>query len=146
MLAIFLVAVVAPAPATAAGTWSIVASPNRSGQAGNVVNGVSCVSADWCVAVGAYTNGIRGQRSLVEWWNGSSWSIVPSPNAPNGGYATVLQGVSCVSANSCAAVGKHSHLQHMCAIQRQRTVVGITADAHHGRSTCARGIVTRSEN
>src|SRR5438552_871700 len=60
VLAIFLVAVVAPAPARAraAGTWSIVASPNRSGQAGNVVNGVSCVSADWCVAVGAYTNGI----------------------------------------------------------------------------------------
>jgi hypothetical protein len=36
-------------------------------------------------------------------WNGSVWSIVPSPNASNGENS--LQSVSCVSASECVAVG-----------------------------------------
>jgi hypothetical protein len=36
-------------------------------------------------------------------WNGSVWSIVPSPNA--GTIYDELRSVSCVSASDCVAVG-----------------------------------------
>jgi DNA-binding transcriptional MerR regulator len=46
----------------------------------------------------------------------------------------------------CAAVRQHRDLQHLRAIQRQRTNLRITADASHGQSACAGGIFARSEN
>ncbi len=79
-------------------SWSIVASPNSSG--GNVLNGVSCVSASFCMATGSSGS---GTASLAESWNGSSWSIVPSPNS-TGGSAN-LSSVSCTSASFCMAIG-----------------------------------------
>jgi hypothetical protein len=39
--------------------------------------------------------------TLVEAWDGTSWSIVPSPNPPGGRFNSV----SCTSATFCAAVG-----------------------------------------
>ena len=83
--------------------WSIVASPNPSGNPDSSFNGVSCLSATNCTAVGASGNG-PFQGSLVESWNGSAWSIVASPN-PSGATEAYLEGVSCLSATSCTAVG-----------------------------------------
>src|SRR2546428_31583 len=69
--------------------WSIVASPNNvmsptNGTEDNYLSGVACASASQCWAVGSYqmTNalGQYNERSLIEKWDGSSWSIVPSPN------------------------------------------------------------------
>ena len=83
--------------------WSIVPSPNRAGS--DVLEGVSCVSASACTAVGwsaaLHANG-HGQ-TLIETWNGTAWSIVPSPN--QGTTGSLLSGVSCVSAGACTAVG-----------------------------------------
>ena len=86
--------------------WSVVPSPNAPGSFGNnYLNGVSCVSAASCIAVGDYyRTGPNPTDTLVESWNGSTWSIVPSPNPP-GSQAINLSGVSCVSATSCVAVG-----------------------------------------
>ncbi len=40
---------------------------------------------------------------MIESWDGTSWSVVPSPNpATDDG----LEGVSCVSATACTAVGR----------------------------------------
>jgi hypothetical protein len=78
--------------------WSVVPKPNNEG----ALNGVSCVSAKRCVAVGWSHTG-----TLVETWNGSTWSVLESPN-PEGGGVPELRGVSCVSAGSCAAVGSDS--------------------------------------
>ena len=83
----------------AASTWSIVPSPN-SGTSDNQLNGVACVSASFCTAVGSYISGEAAQ-TLIESWNGTSWSIVPSPNS---GFS-FLNGVACVSSSSCTAVG-----------------------------------------
>jgi hypothetical protein len=59
--------------------WSVKTSPNQSGYA-NELQGVSCLSTTSCVAVGFYgVPKIPGQ-TLIEQWNGTSWSIVPSPN------------------------------------------------------------------
>ena len=41
--------------------------------------------------------------TLIEHWNGISWSIVTSPN--NGTSGLQLNGVTCASASDCWAVG-----------------------------------------
>ena len=82
-------------------TWSVVSSPNRSAR-DNQLNGVSCVSASSCTAVGYTSNKHEREGTLVESWNGTSWSIVPSRNK---GLGNELNDVSCVSASSCTAVG-----------------------------------------
>ena len=105
-------------------------APSASAQTtidGNSLQGDYCVSANDCWAVGwVYTGGVTGVNCtttgnvcvpLVENWNGSQWSIVPS-QAPSGtepvwsrprGTATVwsskLYSVSCESARMCVAVG-----------------------------------------
>ena len=43
-------------------------------------------------------------QTLVEHWNGSAWSVVPSPNV-GGSYDNALYGVAAVSANDVWAVG-----------------------------------------
>jgi hypothetical protein len=88
--------------------WSIVPSPNRPGLDG--LQGVSCVSASACTAVGSSTaspkSGPSSYRTLIETWNGTAWSIVPSPS-PRTGTGNFLFGVSCVTAAFCAAVGRY---------------------------------------
>ncbi len=48
--------------------------------------------------------GAPGDQGIVEHYDGSAWSIVPSVTepAPNGGY---LEAVTCVSATDCWATG-----------------------------------------
>jgi hypothetical protein len=84
-------------------SWSVVPSPNP-GSGGSTLSGVSCVSAAACTAVGTKTSGVNFvPRTLIESWNGTSWSAVPSPN--RGSDGDPLSGVSCVSAAACTAVG-----------------------------------------
>jgi hypothetical protein len=87
--------------------WSIVPSPNRL--AVGDLNGVSCLSATDCTAVGAAlpAKDSTQSRTLIETWNGTAWSLVPSPNPSRGKGYDSLSGVSCVSASFCAAVGYH---------------------------------------
>ena len=96
----------APA-ASGAGTFSVVASPNPTGSTGSHLNGVSCVSASNCTAVGYYATSSSPGRTLVERWNGTTWSIIPSPN-PTGSTGGYLNSVSCVSASNCTAVGYYT--------------------------------------
>jgi len=84
-------------------TWSIVSSPNTATIRNNDLNGVSCASGVDCKAVGSASNGIVDQ-TLVEQWNGTAWSIAPSPNSSST-LANDLGGVSCVSSTSCQATG-----------------------------------------
>jgi hypothetical protein len=84
-------------------TWSIVPSPSKGTHRASVLDGVSCVSAGSCTAVGSDSNANGGPAStLIEAWDGSTWSIVPSPNA---GSSDSLNGVWCGTASSCTAVG-----------------------------------------
>jgi hypothetical protein len=80
-------------------SWSVM--PNPAATSGGQLNGVSCVSASSCVAVGV-TN---SSQSLVESWNGSTWSVVPSPDPAGADWTSQLSSVSCVSASDCIAVG-----------------------------------------
>ncbi len=104
-LVALVAAIVSIAPADALASWSIVPSPNN-GTNDNDLLGVSCASARSCKAVGFYTNEIGVNQTLIESWNGISWSVVPSPD--NGTAYNVLIGVSCRRAGkSCTAVGDY---------------------------------------
>ena len=85
--------------------WSIVPSPNVTFTTDNSLESVSCMSADVCTAVGSFRNGSGFQHTLVESWDGSVWSVAPSPNRGTAG--NVLTGVSCAADGSCKAVGNY---------------------------------------
>jgi hypothetical protein len=82
-------------------SWQIVPTPSPPGTTFNPLNGVSCPRPNVCFAVGSSQSSSGTTRPLVELWNGTSWSIQPSPNVPNG----VLQAVSCSGLLACTAVG-----------------------------------------
>ncbi len=85
--------------------WSIVPSPNP-GKAQNALWGVTALSASDVWAVGSFSNSTQGQvpdKSLTMHWNGSRWSVVPSPS-PNK-IGNDLTGVTARSANDVWAVG-----------------------------------------
>ena len=98
-----IVSIPTPAPAAAPPGWSIAPSPDN-GTGLNQLEGVSCHRASSCQAVGFYLDASLGHnQTLIESWNGTSWSIVPSPD--NGTGDNDLQGVSCAAVSSCQAVG-----------------------------------------
>jgi hypothetical protein len=99
----------APLAVAAAGSWSIVASPSASDAQFNFLNSVTCSSLSDCWAVGYYrVDESPGShfRTLVEHWDGTSWSIVSSPNT-GALESNSLQAVTCASASDCWAVGEY---------------------------------------
>jgi hypothetical protein len=84
-------------------SWRILPTPNPSGIALSGLLGVACTSASACMAVGASTTTTGAVRPVAERWNGTRWTIQPTPNPPQGGG--FLNGVSCTSASACTAVG-----------------------------------------
>jgi hypothetical protein len=65
-------------------TWKVVYTPTISPH-DNWLEGVAASSSSNAWAVGYYLQGsIDAQRTLIEHWNGSKWSIVASPNVGNG--------------------------------------------------------------
>jgi hypothetical protein len=85
-------------------SWTITAAPPASGAQGTYLDGVTCVSSDQCWAVGA-NMGADGNPSstLVDGWNGSSWSTVTSPDPTASG--SLLTAVTCLDASACWASG-----------------------------------------
>jgi hypothetical protein len=87
-----------------AGTkWTVQSTPSLSGQSVSLL-AVSCTSATACIAVGFSQNASNGREALAERWNGSTWTILSTPN-PSGVTQSMLLGVSCTSASACTAVG-----------------------------------------
>ncbi|MFZ0665127.1 MAG: hypothetical protein WAM97_05185 [Acidimicrobiales bacterium] len=81
--------------------WSIQPSRNSSGALGNALSGVSCTNSTFCMAVGHHSDG-GFVDSLAEVWNGTSWSITPTPDVTDD---TFLDGVSCTSTTNCVVAG-----------------------------------------
>src|SRR5207249_3566210 len=85
-------------------SWSIVPSPSPA-SANNALNAVVALSANNVWAVGYYNaDGYHGQ-TLVEHWDGSAWSVVPSPNVGSSSTTNALWGVAAVSGSDIWAVG-----------------------------------------
>jgi hypothetical protein len=93
-------------------SWSTVSSPNRPGHIDyNHLLDVSVTSPDdvWAVGIsGVYTGGFGSiAQTLIEHWDGQTWSIIPSPNpgVPGLGQGNWLYGVSGSAADEVWAVG-----------------------------------------
>src|SRR5205085_3581045 len=86
-------------------SWATSISPNTSSSENNVLNGITCDTSSDCWAVGFYDNGTENQ-TLIEQWNGVSWTIVDSQNS---GPTEInsLNGVTCVPGADCWAVGSN---------------------------------------
>jgi len=88
--------------------WNIVSSPNRglSSPPIDALAGVACLSASECFAAGSNDDQNGVGQTLVERWDGTSWTIVDSPN-PSGDNG--FQAVTCASPpqpEECWAVGE----------------------------------------
>jgi hypothetical protein len=81
--------------------WSVVPGSKLGNGGFKYLNSVSCVSRDWCMAVGQYRPGDVASN-LAEHWNGRSWSHVPTPDVSG---VDQLNSVSCVTVSFCMAVG-----------------------------------------
>lgn len=90
--------------------WRAVPSPNPSTTpvSNNVLSGVSALADGDVWAVGSYSSsgGNNVNHTLIEHWNGSVWSVVPSPDA--GTHGSQLLGVAAVSDSDVWAVGNVS--------------------------------------
>lgn len=82
--------------------WSVVSTPNKSGF--TQLEDVTAISSDNVWAVGFYVpSGGSHPKTLIEHWNGTKWSVVPSPNPLNG--SNLLFGVDAVGVKNIWAVG-----------------------------------------
>jgi hypothetical protein len=95
--------------ASAATGWAIQTTPDPAGASENYLQGVSCVSATSCTAVGYYRDSGGALLTLAEFWNGTAWAIQATPNPTGTNVGPVyLDAVSCASATSCIAVGHYA--------------------------------------
>lgn len=79
--------------------WRKVADPVPKGWSGGRLDGVSCTSAVYCVAVGSYVKGASATFPVAEAWNGTAWTARRLPGLPGGTiFAT---GVSCAATRHC---------------------------------------------
>ena len=83
--------------------WTIVTSPNPAGDTNTVLYGVSATAPDDVWAVGATHDGTLPSRTLILHWDGSAWSIVPSPSPDT--QLNELRAVAAISATEAWAVG-----------------------------------------
>jgi Regulator of chromosome condensation (RCC1) repeat/Fibronectin type III domain len=81
--------------------WSIASATAPTGVL--EMTGVSCTSATFCEAVGWVYEGAYDYQTVIETWNGMTWTQVPSPSP--GPDAEELYAVSCTSSTFCEAVG-----------------------------------------
>ncbi len=86
--------------------WSITPVSLPTGATRGSLDGISCISATSCEAVGSYRDAGGTARLLGERWNGTEWSVqsVPTPEGLSG--EQWLLDVSCVSGTMCVAVGE----------------------------------------
>jgi len=90
--------------------WSLTSAPPLpSGATGAKFSAVSCGSPTSCMAVGhSYEAAAGSEKTLIETWDGSSWSILATPKPADAKGFLVLADVSCLSPNSCFAAGSYA--------------------------------------
>ena len=99
---VFLVLGVCSSPALASG-WSVQNTANPAGGSATL-SGVSCFSADACIAVGLDVKSDGRNGPFAERWNGNQWVLQWTPH-PSGATVSYLSAVSCPLRRVCVAVG-----------------------------------------
>jgi hypothetical protein len=82
--------------------WRVVASPNAGTSGDNALTSVDALSSTNAWAVGS-SRTATSRKSLIQRWNGTSWTIVSSPNP--GTLGNSLLGVEATGPNDIWAVG-----------------------------------------
>jgi hypothetical protein len=107
--------------------WGIVNSPLPNGDLNDMFDGVTCSSGIDCWVVGQSQDANGGRHALSEHWNGSAWSLTPTPDGP--GYSSLLQNVVCSSSNSCWAIGEAYPQQAQTLTERWDGSVWVVIDS-----------------
>ncbi|OGO31336.1 MAG: hypothetical protein A2136_06415, partial [Chloroflexi bacterium RBG_16_54_11] len=84
-------------------SWTIIPSPSPGSGYMNELFAVSAISPNDIWAVGGLENTGEYAKTLVEHWDGTSWSVIPSANMP--GVNNGLYGVVAIAPNDVWAVG-----------------------------------------
>jgi hypothetical protein len=85
-------------------TWSLSGSqPGNLGTSDNDLNAVAAVSSSNVWAVGDYNNGAGLWQTMIQQWDGTTWSVKPSPNLPSG--SNFLFGATATGPSDVWAVG-----------------------------------------
>jgi hypothetical protein len=98
-------------------TWSLIKTPNAGtgpGNAGSSLFAITALSASDVWAVGHSQNGNGTITTLTEQFNGSTWSLVPSPNPGLLGVDTLF-GVTGTGGRQLFAVGSDEQSGQCCA-------------------------------
>ncbi len=111
-------------------TWSEYPLPNV-GANQNTLLGVSELPSGLTWAAGYYLNANWVDQTLIQHWNGSTWTVIPSPSP--GAQGNILYGIAALSDNDVWAVGvqldaKGGHPPARRALERDDLVRG----AHTG--------------
>ena len=106
VVAIAVPAAVAAASAAAAESWVAVVTPAPAGATTWQLSDVSCSSQMNCEAVGSQSLS-TGNAVLAEMRSSSGWEIWSTPE-PSGAVSAAFNGISCVAAVRCMAVGDYS--------------------------------------
>ncbi|HET9919698.1 MAG TPA: zf-HC2 domain-containing protein [Ktedonobacteraceae bacterium] len=96
--------------------WSIIPSPNP-GVSRNELRSITAITPNdiWAAGLSAYGNSATLAQTLVEHWNGSRWSIVPTP--PIGSSDNYLNAISAISASDIWTIGVSSNDEFSAAGQ-----------------------------
>jgi hypothetical protein len=98
--------------------WTVVPSPTPAATQFNPVFGLAPVSAHNIWAVGQTQNATTGSpATLIEHWNGTSWSLVASPN--HGSQATLAAAAADKTSGQTWAVGNFT--EPVSGVQRPLT-------------------------
>ena len=89
-------------PAWAQGTWTVVTSADAN-TGNNVLAAVTSIAAGDVWAVGNFTTSTGSTQALTEHWDGTAWSIVPSPTV----LESSLNGVAAASTTNVWAAGSY---------------------------------------
>jgi len=92
------------APVACNGGFNAVTSANGAGY--NFLNAASALNANDVWSVGSWSNASGYDQTLVEHWDGTSWTLVPSLNI--GSLHNDLNGVVAISTNDVWAVGTYT--------------------------------------
>jgi len=122
--------------------WIIVATPKLHANASPLYS-VSADAANDVWAVGYVGKSRQSSNTLIEHWNGTQWSVVPSANT---GYIDVLYGVTAMTPDNVWAVGSYNNEQDVLIEHWDGTQWSIVPGVSPGDSNNLNSIAAISAN
>jgi hypothetical protein len=89
------------------GAWRVASTTDPAHTPDADLVAVDCTGPASCVAVG-YSIAHGSPVPLVEWWNGSRWTLGAAPDV-SGASGSALSGVACTAPDACIATGNFRH-------------------------------------